>query len=82
MFPSISDNGEEIAVWNNFYSGDEFESAVSLISYLPDAKGENPEFTDDFEDESTFPVAMVVGGVLTAALGAMVILYLKKKPVP
>ena len=80
MFPSISDNGEKIAFWSHFSRSNpestvdfEYENVVSLVSYLADVEGENGT-------GSIFPAAMVVGGILTVAVGAMVILYLKKKP--
>jgi TolB protein len=78
-FPSISDNGERIAFWSSFYrnpeseSDFEYEVGISLVSYQSESEDENSA-------EPTFPVAIVVGGVLPAAVGVMILIYLKKKP--
>lgn len=78
-FPSISDDGEKIAFWNSFWSGDpessvdfEAETIISLVSYLVDAEDEN-------DGGLTVTVAMVVGGILPIAVGAMLVAYLKKR---
>jgi len=80
MFPSISDSGDRIAFWSQFESGEaestgdfEYVTCISLVSYLPDVADENGS-------ESKFPVEIVVGSILPFAVGAMVLLYLKKKP--
>ena len=80
MFPSISDNGEKTVFWSAFWTDPEsevdfeYEIGISLVSYLADTEDEN-------DVESTFPVAMLVGGILSVAVGVMVIFYLKgKKP--
>ena len=78
-FPSISDDGEKIAFWNSFWSGDpessvdfEAETIISLVSYLSESENGN-------DAEATFPLAMVVGSILPIAVGVMLAAYLKKR---
>jgi Tol biopolymer transport system component len=77
--PSISDNGEKIAFWSYFWSGDpysmvdfESETGISLVNYMPDAEDEN-------DGGLTVPVAIIVGGTLPIAVGVMLAAYLKKR---
>ncbi len=78
MFSSISYNGEKIVFWRAFWADPEseidfeYEIGISLVSYLADTEEENGV-------ESAFPVEMLVGGLLSVAVGVMVILYLKGK---
>ena len=75
MNPSISDDGEKIAFWSNYWDPEYLEpekTGISLVNYLVDAEDEN-------DAESALPTAMIVGGVLPVAIGVMVIFYLKGK---
>jgi Tol biopolymer transport system component len=73
--PSISDNGEKIAFWSYFYDPEEIEpekTGISLVNYLADAEDEN-------DGGLIVPAAMVIGGILPIAVGAMLVAYLKKR---